>query len=138
MNKIPLDNQPEESDVWVEGGSSQLLMSTQTVQAENPKKIRSTEENSGIMCESSQDSNFLKSVYVADDIYLIDEFKPTYNVEVKGCIYKKEMFKMENLIAIGHWEFHLQTTNQSSVTQVERRYSDFEKLRQAFECRFPG
>ena len=110
MNKIPLDNQPEESDVWVEGGSSQLLMSTQTVQAENPKKIRSTEENSGIMCESSQDSNFLKSVYVADDIYLIDEFKPTYNVEVKGCIYKKEMFKMENLIAIGHWEFHLQTT----------------------------
>ena len=66
---------------------------------------------------------------MADDIYLIDEFKPTYQVEVKGCIYKKEMFKMENLIAIGHWEFHLQTTHQSAMTQVERRYSDFEKLR---------
>ena len=97
-----------------------MQISAQTVQAENPKRIESNEENSAFMNHSSQNSDLLQSRYVADEVYLTDGFQPLFKVEVKGCT-----FKQDNLIAIGHWEFHLLTSFDNTLQQVERRYSDF-------------
>jgi hypothetical protein len=39
---------------------------------------------------------------------------------------------------IGHFEFTLQVTRSQDVLSVDRRYSDFELLRKAICCVFPG
>jgi len=38
----------------------------------------------------------------------------------------------------GHYQFTLQTKKDLELVQVDRRYSDFELLRQALECSYPG
>ena len=38
----------------------------------------------------------------------------------------------------GHYLFTLQTKRDLENVQVDRRYSDFELLRQALECAYPG
>ena len=51
---------------------------------------------------------------------------------------KGPLFKKENLVIPGHYEFTLSVTKQGETVTVERRYSDFYKLREALECLYPG
>lgn len=54
-------------------------------------------------------------------------------VEVKGPFWKQD-----NLLLPGHYEFVLQITKDTETISLDRRYSDFDLLRQALECIYPG
>lgn len=56
-----------------------------------------------------------------------------FKIEVRGPFRKTD-----SLLMIGHYEFTLQVTKNQDVCSVDRRYSDFDQLRRAIACVFPG
>lgn len=56
-----------------------------------------------------------------------------FKIEVKGVFRKQD-----NMLMIGHFEFTLQVTKNNEVHTVDRRYSDFDLLRRAITCQYPG
>ena len=74
------------------------------------------------------------SVYVEPEIYQNTDFKSEYDaIDVKGPLFKKE-----SLVTIGYYIFTLSVTRRGETVTVDRRYSDFDKLRKAIECLYPG
>jgi hypothetical protein len=55
-------------------------------------------------------------------------------IEVKGPFRKGGY-----VLSLGHYEYTLNVTNRNQdKCQVDRRYSDFDLLRRAIVCMFPG